>query len=113
MATDRVQVRPRHGRRHVLPRRLRSASGFLWSLRPYRWSAIAQRTLRLAVRRLRRLPAGRYLAPVRRPNGRIDAVVPACPVVDPDWTRTKLEPDGVNVEGFAVDRAGFCTLFEG
>ena len=112
MAADGVQVSSRYGRRHVLPRRLRSASGFLWSLRPYRWSAIAQRTLRLAVRRLRRLPAGRFLAPVRRPNGRIDAVVPACPVVDPDWTRTKLESAGVNVERFAVDRAAFSAFLE-
>lgn len=61
---------------------------------------------------MRRLPAGRFLAPVRRPNGRIDAVVPVCPVVDPGWTRTRLESAGVRVERFEVDRAAFAAFLQ-
>jgi SAM-dependent methyltransferase len=110
MATESARVSRRYRTRHVLLRRLRSASGYLWSLRPYRWSAIAQRTLRLGARRLRRLPAGRFLAPVPRPGRRIDVVVPACPAVDPAWARTKLQPAGVAVERFAVDRAAFSAF---
>ena len=90
-----------------LPSKMRATTGFIWSLRPYRWSSVAQRTLRHGVRRVRRLPGGRFLAPVPRRGVEADAVATACPVVDPSMARTRLEAAGVAVERFHIDREAF------
>lgn len=87
-------------------------SGYIWSLRPYRYSSIAHRTLRHGVRRLRHLPGGRLLAPAQRPHGDGRTVISACPVVDAVWARTSLEAAGLQMERFEVDREAFLLFLQ-
>jgi SAM-dependent methyltransferase len=87
--------------------RVRSTAGYVWSLRPYRWSSIAQRTFRKSARRIRRLPGGRTLAPDHRHGFMPNAIVSACPVVEPAWARLRLETLGIHVEPYEIDVSGF------
>jgi SAM-dependent methyltransferase len=82
---------------------VRATAGYVWSLRPYRWSSIAQRTLR----RVRRLPGGRLMARERRNGHSATLVASECPVVDAAWARGRLEAAGARVERFAIDVADF------
>jgi SAM-dependent methyltransferase len=94
------------------PARVRTTAGYVWSLRPYRWSAVTQRTLRQGMRRIRHLPGGRLITPERR-NGHAAAMVASeCPIVDATWARSRLEAAGARVEHFTLDPAAFQTFLQ-